>query len=258
MTKNMEIGAGGRAPRSVLGRCKRSLSDHAAHTGREPALPASVVLCSPRAAGLTSTMTLPTRILCVLGTLAVPTVSAAQFDTEAAAAEQREQLVVSPVAERWRVELTGMFFREAWDMNASREHLLGASFGVARPLSPAWSVGVDTHLLHVNQTPAKDAFLPAGTVVFRWRPFRTGTTSWFVEGGGGVSYASDEVPNSGTRFNFVSQMGLGMTRAVRTDIELVGGLRWLHVSNNSLTGSARNPDIQAVGLYLGWRLRGIL
>ena len=37
-------------------------------------------------------------------------------------------------------------------------------------------------------------------------------------------------------------------------IDLVGGLRWLHVSNNSLHGRDHNPDIQALGLYVGWRV----
>lgn len=203
-------------------------------------------------------MTTSTRtLLCVL-LLVLPVSVSAQTDD--AAADQGAQIgslgpALTPSPNRWRLEMTGGFFREAWDMNSSREHLVGASVGVTRQLSPAWNVSVETHLLHVNQMPEVDAFLPAATLVFRWRPYRTGTTSLFVEGGGGVSYASNEIPDNGTRFNYVSQTGVGMTRALNARIDLVGGLRWLHVSNNSLVSHSRNPDIQAVGLYLGWQLR---
>ncbi len=161
----------------------------------------------------------------------------------------------SPDPDRWRFQVAGGFFREAWDMNASREHLVGASVGVTRNLSRSWMLGFEAHLLHVNQSPEVDAFLPAGTMVLRWGAYRTPNTTVFLEGGGGISYASNEVPGHGTRFNFVSQTGVGMARALNSRIELVGGLRWLHVSNNSLRGHSRNPDIQAVGMYVGWQLR---
>ena len=164
-------------------------------------------------------------------------------------------LPAEPDPRRWRLEMTGGFFREAWDLNASREHLVGASLGAAREFSPAWTMALEAHLLHVGQSARANAVLPAATLVMRWRPYRTESGALFIEGGGGLSYASTEVPESGTRFNFVSQTGVGMTRAVTGRVALVGGLRWLHVSNNSLVNRARNPDIQAVGLYLGWQLR---
>jgi hypothetical protein len=121
-------------------------------------------------------------------------------------------------------------------------------------MTPRWTLGVETSLLHVNQQPLGDVFLPALSVMLRWRALRFGDTSLYVEGGGGASYASNEVPNRGTRFNLVSQTGVGFSRALNPQIDLVGGLRWLHLSNNGLDGSARNPDIQALGLYVGWRL----
>jgi hypothetical protein len=91
-------------------------------------------------------------------------------------------------------------------------------------------------------------------MMVRWSPLRWGRASVFFEGGGGASYASDEVPNLGTRFNLVSQTGVGVSHPVNTRVEFIGALRWLHVSNNSLDGRLRNPDIQALGLYVGWRL----
>ena len=184
--------------------------------------------------------------------LAIPIPGLAQTDTRSTTDIARPS---SPDPDRWRLQLVGGVFREAWDMNASREHLVGASVGVSRDLSRSWMLGFETHLMHVNQSPEVDAFLPAGTKVLRWRAYRGPNTTIFIEGGGGISYASNEVPGHGTRFNFVSQTGVGMARALNSRIELVGGLRWLHVSNNSLRGHSRNPDIQAVGIYFGWQLR---
>jgi hypothetical protein len=154
----------------------------------------------------------------------------------------------------WAVELTGGFFLEAWDLNRFQEQLLGGGVGVIRQVAPNWTVGLETTLLHVNQTPAGNVFLPALSMMVRWSPLRWGRASVFFEGGGGASYASDEVPNLGTRFNLVSQTGVGVSHPVNTRVEFIGALRWLHVSNNSLDGRLRNPDIQALGLYVGWRL----
>ena len=156
--------------------------------------------------------------------------------------------------ERWSVDLTGGFFLEAWDLNRFQEQLAGAVIGLSRRMTPNWTLGVEASLLHVNQEPLVDVFLPAMSVMLRWRALRFGDTSLYVEGGGGASYASNEVPNRGTRFNLVSQTGVGLARALNARIELVGGLRWLHLSNNSLDGRSRNPDIQALGLYVGWRV----
>jgi len=158
------------------------------------------------------------------------------------------------VRDRWQLELTGRFFLEVWDLNLYQEQLVGGAITLSRLLTPNWTLGVETSLLHVNQEPNGNVLLPAVTVMVRWSVFRVGETSVFLDGGGGASYASDEVPNRGTRFNLIFQSGVGLVRPLSPRIALVGGLRWLHVSNNSLHGRDHNPDIQALGLYIGWRV----
>ena len=194
--------------------------------------------------------------------LAVPTAGAAQTANTAA------DVTVGPPplidvgqpngapdgVDRWHLELTGGFFLEAWDLNLYTEQLMGGAISLSRQITPNWTLGVETSLLHVNQEPIGDAFLPALSLMLRWSAFRVGETSVFLEGGGGVSYASNEVPNRGTRLNLVSQTGVGLERRLSSRIGLVSGLRWLHVSNNSLDGRDHNPDIQALGLYIGWRV----
>ena len=201
------------------------------------------------------------RVVILVLALAVPTPGAAQTGggtADVAAGQPPLVDVPQPVGRLdgrnpWHLELTGGYFLEAWDLNLYKEQLVGGAVTLSRHMTPNWTVGVETSLIHVNQEPLEDVFLPAMSVMFRWSAFRVGETSVFLESGGGVSYASNEVPNDGTRFNLIFQGGAGLARPLSSRIDLVGGLRWLHVSNNGLDGRHRNPDIQALGLYIGWR-----
>ena len=159
-----------------------------------------------------------------------------------------------PRSDRWKLEVAGVFFREAWDLNHQRERPVGGVILFARNLKPNWAIGVETTLLHVSQKSGPSIFLPAWSLMLRRDLFRFGIFSVFAEGSGGLSYASDRVPARGTQFNLVSQLGMGLLGRVSPRGRLVTSVRWLHLSNNGLNGSSRNPDIQAVGLYLGWRL----
>ena len=202
------------------------------------------------------------RVVLVVLALAVPRVGVAQtveIATDAAVAQPPLIDVQQPNGgldgpDRWHLELTGEFFLEAWDLNLYKEQLIGGAITLSRQMTPNWTLGVETSLLRVNQEPIGDVFLPALSLMLRWSAFRVGETSVFLEGGGGASYASDEVPNRGTRFNLIFQSGVGLARPLSSRIALVGGLRWLHVSNNGLDGRDHNPDIQALGLYFGWRV----
>ena len=192
--------------------------------------------------------------------LGLPAVSVAQPDERVSDPAAGQSVAGSPpvVAEpggrrRWQFEVTGGFFLEAWDLNRFREKLFGGAVGFGRRVTRNWTVGIETSLLRVNQRPVGGAFLPAVSVLLRRSAFQVGDMAVFFEGGGGASYASNEVPHLGTRFNLVSQTGVGLVRPLTLRTDLVGGIRWVHVSNNSLDGRARNPDIQALGLYVGWR-----
>jgi len=161
---------------------------------------------------------------------------------------------MGPQVGYWSLQLGGSFFRESWDLNVFRERLAGVSASAFRQLTPRWAIGFEADLLHVRQDPLKDVLLPVANVLLRWSALQLGKTVVFIEGGGGLSYASGMVPNEGTQFNFISQTGVGLLRPVSPRVDLLGGARWLHVSNNGLDGSRRNPDIQALGIYVGWSL----
>jgi len=200
------------------------------------------------------------RTFIVVAVLAVPLSGSAQSNgresTEQLSLTSRStDLRMGPQVGDWSLQLSGAFFRESWDINAFRERLAGVSVSAFRQLAPRWAIGFESDLLHVRQDPLKDVLLPAVNVLLRWSALDLGKTVVFIEGGGGLSYATGKVPSEGTRFNYVSQTGVGLLRSISPRVDLLGGARWLHVSNNGLDGRRRNPDIQALGLYVGWSLR---
>ena len=152
----------------------------------------------------------------------------------------------------WNVEVSGQFLVEAWDLNVSKESLFGGTVGLGYALAERWQINAELSFVRVSQDTSYDVLLSAVSGIVRWRAYQDGPVSIFLEIGPGVSYASDEVPAGGTRFNLVLQAGGGMTYRLVPRVNLVGGLRWLHLSNNGLNGRDKNPDIQALGMYLGW------
>ena len=155
----------------------------------------------------------------------------------------------------WHLEFTGQFLTEAWDFNIFREQIVGATVGLGYSFTQNLALNGELSFLRVMDETGYDVLLPALSGVVRWRAHRAGPMTVFIEAGPGVSYATDEIPKRGTRLNFVWQTGVGATYRLGSKINLVGGLRWLHLSNNSLGGRDKNPDIQAIGLYLGWFVR---
>ena len=150
------------------------------------------------------------------------------------------------------LEFSGQFLVEAWDLNLTKESLLGGTVALGYSLSDRVQLNTELSLLRVKQGASYEVLVPAISPIVRWRSHTHGPVSIFWEIGPGISYATNEVPVGGTRFNYVFQVGGGMSYTFSSGINLVGGLRWLHLSNNSLNGRDKNPDIQAVGIYVGW------
>jgi hypothetical protein len=150
------------------------------------------------------------------------------------------------------LEFSGQFLVEAWDLNLAKETLLGGTVALGYSLSDRIQLNTELALLRVRQDTSHDVLVPIISPIVRWRSHTHGPVSVFWEIGPGISYATNEVPVGGTRFNYVFQVGSGMSYTFSSGVNLVGGLRWLHLSNNSLNGRDKNPDIQAVGIYVGW------
>ena len=150
----------------------------------------------------------------------------------------------------WTVQFVGDVYREAWDYNLSDEDLFGAAAAALYRVNRRWSVGLETMIFGVHQERVPSVAVGGVAPLVRWHRLKT-RGSYFAEGGGGVTYATGIVPELGTRLNYISPLGVGLTRTLGSGTTLVGSIRWLHLSNNSLAGRSRNPDIQAIGLRAG-------
>jgi hypothetical protein len=76
-------------------------------------------------------------------------------------------------------------------------------------------------------------------------------TRWvpFLEGGGGVSYASVNVPRTGTNFNFMAQIGGGVQYAIGDRSTLDLRAIYHHISNANI--SRDNPSLNSLQFLAG-------
>jgi hypothetical protein len=85
----------------------------------------------------------------------------------------------------------------------------------------------------------------------RWRWLDAGDLSSYLELGSGIIESSSSIPPNGTHFNFVPQIGVGLTMRVVDQTRLMIGSRWLHVSNGGLSSQDINPGYDGVMIYAG-------
>jgi len=149
------------------------------------------------------------------------------------------------------LELTAAFLSEAWDFNAGREELYGGRLAYGRGFAQGWAHSFEAGVLRVRQERTDDVFLSTLSWILRRRVWQRSRVTAFAEGGPGVSYATRAVPHRGTRFNWLIQGGAGANVQMGVRSYLVSGLRWFHLSNSVIRGRRRNPDIQALGGYVG-------
>ena len=98
---------------------------------------------------------------------------------------------------------------------------------------------------------ADDAAAGGGNLGLRYQFLEHQRLSFFVEGLAGFLQANHNFPPGGTHFNFALQAGLGATFRIADNMHLIGGARYLHISNAQIEGKDRNPNFNAVGGYLG-------
>jgi hypothetical protein len=150
----------------------------------------------------------------------------------------------------WHLELSADLALETWNYNANREEMYGIAPGITYGLRDGLVLTAGGPLYYVSQR-GVDAFLLGATLGVRGRVLERGRTAGFVEFQVGVSQADVHTPPRGTRFNYLALGGAGITVRLRPHLHLLAALKWVHVSNNSLAGRDRNPDIEAVGPRLG-------
>jgi hypothetical protein len=150
----------------------------------------------------------------------------------------------------WHLELSVHAASETWNYNISHETLIGVSAGITYGLRDGLVLTAAGPLYYVDQRGA-DAYLLGATLGVRQRVYRARRLSAFVEFDVGVSKADSITPPRGTQFNYLAVGAAGATVRLRPGLRLLASLRWIHVSNNSLAGPSRNPDIEAIGPQVG-------
>jgi hypothetical protein len=168
-------------------------------------------------------------------------------------ADERAKAVPSSAARRGWVEVAGEVYREAWNYNVSDEDLFGGSASLWYPVAPHWSIGTEALVVWAHQERVPSAPV-AGVVLLARRRFDRQNVSYFVEGGGGMSYAARFVPQRGTRFNYIFGGSAGVIHQTSRYAYLIASFRFFHLSNNGMAGRDRNPDIEAFGLRVGMLL----
>jgi hypothetical protein len=164
---------------------------------------------------------------------------------------QAERPADDPFARRaWSLELGSHGAVETWNYNLSHENMLSAFTGVTYGVGKGVVLKVGSPLYYVWQR-RTDGYLFGLTWGVRGRLLRRPRWSAFWEADVGVSESDTYVPPGGTRFNYLALGGMGVTIRMRPGVHALAGLRWVHVSNNSLAGRSRNPDIEAVGPAFG-------
>jgi hypothetical protein len=150
----------------------------------------------------------------------------------------------------WTLELGAHGALETWNYNGSHEEMHSIYPGITYGLGKGVTVKVGAPLYYVWQR-GTDGYLLGLTFGVRSRALRRPRWSLFWEFEVGLSEADTFVPPRGTRFNYLALGGGGIAWRLRPGLHALGGLRWIHVSNNGLAGASRNPDIEAVGPTVG-------
>jgi hypothetical protein len=140
---------------------------------------------------------------------------------------------------------------EIWNLNGRREPMAEINGAFWGAVSDRFSLGIEFHQAFVFQdTPG--AFLQGISPLVRWRVADGPRWDWFVEAGPGFSWSDLDTPPRGTRFNYLFQAGAGAMRRMARSQHLVLAYRFFHLSNHYREGRERNPDLEMMGLYLGW------
>lgn len=152
------------------------------------------------------------------------------------------------------LEFAGGPFVEAWNLNEGREWLLAGTAGVWWAVTDRALLLTEFHVARVFQDPSRPAFINGFAPLVRWRLRRGPPWTLFADVGPGISWSDTAVPPRGTRFNFLLLGGGGAAWPIGRQVEALVGVRWIHLSNNGREGRRRNPDIEALGAYVGLSL----
>lgn len=151
---------------------------------------------------------------------------------------------------RWHAEFALQTGLEAWNYNGSHEELYGLQQGVTYGLREGLVLKAQQRFYYLSQR-KNDTWVLGLTVGLRKRVYRRGRAAGFVQFEFGVTDAAIAAPPRGTRFNYLALGGGGLLVRLKPALHLVMSADVIHLSNASLKGPDRNPDIEAIGPTMG-------
>ncbi|HSZ57949.1 MAG TPA: acyloxyacyl hydrolase [Tepidisphaeraceae bacterium] len=147
----------------------------------------------------------------------------------------------------WSLSTYGSYTQS---FTGERVRLAGGTVGLGYYVWENVSLNAEFSGFHVDQS-GEDATLSDLGILLRQHLFHRGRFSFFVDVGGGLTYATHPTPPGGTYFNFTEETGLGATWQLGGNLHLIGGVRYFHLSNARIEGPERNPSINATQGYVG-------
>jgi hypothetical protein len=124
------------------------------------------------------------------------------------------------------------------------------SVGTSYYFADGFSLGAEVSGYGISQ-PVNNAAAGAAGVVFRHQVLDGGNSSLFFDVAASAFWATDDVPASGTQWNYVTQAGVGATQRLSDDSLLMLGVRFFHLSNADLHGDDKNPALNGISVYVG-------
>ena len=157
-------------------------------------------------------------------------------------------------AHRWHFEFDGSAAFEAWNYNGSHEELYGLGESLSYGLIDGLTLRMGQRFIYVSQR-SEDAVVLGLTIGLRRRFHQRGRLSAFLQGDLGITYTAIAAPPRGTRFNYLATGGGGVMVKTGGRAHVVTTVYVMHLSNASVKGPGRNPDIESLGGSLGLLLR---
>lgn len=177
--------------------------------------------------------------------------------TAATAAEQDASNTTPPATmfpkDMWTLELTTSYFHAIVDDEDIYNGVVaGGYYFDDKHAVRVEMLGYKMDLEDDNNTGDADDSTAFGlNLGLRYHFFEYQRLSVFIDGIVGAFYGSRNFPEFGTHFNFNEQLGLGATFRIDDNAHLIGGCRFIHISNARIRGADENPGFDGLGGYFG-------
>lgn len=147
---------------------------------------------------------------------------------------------------RWTVHTYG----SALVADPDKGEMYTAHVGVGYFFEDAWSVNLEAFGggVHTERDADEHGGVGGLDLMARWHFLRRADWSLYADAGAGVQQATTDFP-SDNRFNFRLMTGIGATRRIAGNAHLMGGVRYQHISNASMTEG--NDGYDGAQLYAG-------